>query len=490
MNMKRKGLLRQAFFFPLVVIVGCGGGGNESVQLPVTPQPTPTPTPEPMECDAHYVIAPIELLSSGGDVPGSAAVLAYDNVISSESRWESASPQASLTLRLGKSYQINSIRIAWVDGATLQHQFSLATSLDDDSFTIVGEPRLTSGRTSQFEHYELGGTVATALRIATNLSGANNGAISEVLIQGCALDNSPNLVSSDVSVASFGLDPQKAPGEQFDLLTWALDTPADLDNNERADRTSETALRAGFQDDFFYTGADGGMVLKSTIEGAKTSANTSYTRSELREMLRRGNTSISTRGIGLNNWLLGYQPDIQIATGGRGGHLSTTMAVNRVTETGEDFQVGRIIIGQIHAQDDEPIRLYYRKFPDHDVGYFYYAHERRGGEDVYQLITSAQGDIVSSQPVLTDLPIEGVALNEIFTYDIIQHGAFIDVILRKGSSEGPIIGHQTIDMESLNSGYDTPDEWMYFKAGAYSQNNTGVSSEFDQVTIYRLRNEH
>ena len=36
-----------------------------------------------------------------------------------------------------------------------------------------------------------------------------------------------------------------------------------------------------------------------------------------------------------------------------------TLAVNHVTTTGEKYQIGRVIIGQIHAKDDEPVRLYY-----------------------------------------------------------------------------------------------------------------------------------
>ena len=43
------------------------------------------------------------------------------------------------------------------------------------------------------------------------------------------------------------------------------------------------------------------------IGGARTSKNTQFTRTELREMLRRGNTSISTKGEGGspggNNWV-------------------------------------------------------------------------------------------------------------------------------------------------------------------------------------------
>ena len=45
-------------------------------------------------------------------------------------------------------------------------------------------------------------------------------------------------------------------------------------------------------------------------------------------------------------------------------------------------------------------------------------------------------------------------------------------------------------MDALNSGYDRLDEWMYFKAGAYTQNNTGDDDDRDVVTFYRLSNTH
>ena len=118
------------------------------------------------------------------------------------------------------------------------------------------------------------------------------------------------------------------------------------------------------------------MVFKSPVDGARTSANTSFPRSELREYVRAGRTnradggSISVSGANENNWVLGYQPQDLILddnnrdenipnVGGRNGRMSATLKVNRVTVTGADDDIGSTIIGQIHAENDEPIRLYY-----------------------------------------------------------------------------------------------------------------------------------
>ena len=351
----------------------------------------------------------------------------------------------------------------------------------------------SSGETLSFERYDTPDTPARFIRIENYGNSLNSdNAIIEGTAFGCTLDTATAIFENgNVVAADFALNPALPPGSNFELLSWKLNTPAD-----RGDGISETAserdLDNGFtDDDFFFTGPEGGMVFRSTIGGAKTSANTSYTRSELREMLRRGDTSISTRGVNRNNWLLGYQPDPGIAVGGRNGVLRGTLAVNQVTTTGDRNRVGRVVIGQIHAESDEPARLYYRKFPENERGFIYLAHEIRYLDDIYFPVVGPVNSNLDNAPADDANPANGIALDEIFSYEILQQGARIDVVVRRGDSTGPIIGHNYVDMQQQNSGYDVPpDEWMYFKAGAYTQNNTGDETDFDQVTFYELENSH
>ncbi len=207
-------------------------------------------------------------------------------------------------------------------------------------------------------------------------------------------------------------------------------------------------------------------------------------------MLRRGNTGISTRGVNRNNSILGYQPDPGIPVGGRNGVLSATLAVNHVTETGDRNQVGRVIIGQIHAENDEPAKLFYRKFPENERGFIYLAHEIRNADDIYFPVVGPANDDIDDPPADDTNPENGVALDEIFSYEIRQKGARVDVIVRRGNSNGPIIGHNYVDMQQQNSGYDVPEEWMYFKAGAYTLNDTGDETDFDRITFYELEKSH
>ncbi len=292
-----------------------------------------------------------------------------------------------------------------------------------------------------------------------------------------------NCQSDDpVDEIDFGLDPAKEPWGNFDLQGWVIDTPA-FDDDGFAQRFGEDKWDEISDESraFFYTHTDGGMRFVNRVDGAKTSANTSFSRSELREMLRRGNTNIATQGVTPNNWALGYQPTNGGAWGGANGSLTATLRVNQVTTTGEGVHIGRTIIGQIHADDDEPARLYYRKKPGDELGCVYVAHEIRGGDDI-------DFDIVGDEDCSN--PDVGIALDELFSYEITNEDEFINIVVRRGDQDGDIIGQTTIDMESLNSGYDLADEWMYFKAGAYSQNNTGDPADGDIVTFYRLSNTH
>lgn len=131
---------------------------------------------------------------------------------------------------------------------------------------------------------------------------------------------------------------------------------------------------------YFFTSEDGGMVFKSPITGFKTSSNTNYTRVELREILRGFVTAISTQGVNKNNWVFGTVLTAdKAAAAGYDGEMNAKLAVNYVTRTGSSSHTGRVIIGQIHTNDDEPIRLYYRKLKDNTLGAIYLAHELADG---------------------------------------------------------------------------------------------------------------
>ena len=277
---------------------------------------------------------------------------------------------------------------------------------------------------------------------------------------------------------SIAINTTIAPSTKFDLSDWSLSVPADEDGNGRADQIKEKELNSGYANKYFYTATDGGMVFKCPIGGAKTSQNTSYTRSELREMLRAGDKKIKTKGPNQNNWVLQSSNSIYNAAG-YDGQLSATLKVDYVTTTGDDKQVGRVIIGQIHAEHNEPLRLYYRKLPNNEKGSIYFAHEGRdnGKEDYYELVGSKSSKAKN--------PENGIALGEKFSYQVLVLGNSLGVKIIK---EDKSIFEKRIDIRK--SGYAAKDEYMYFKAGVYNQNKTGHPEDYVQATFYELSNKH
>lgn len=493
-----------------VLISSCGGSSSPTINLPQPPVSIPT-TPEiaaPIyppnlsntTCDGLDFISILSAQSDSQTNTGFEVTKTIDQSLNNENRWEANEQNAQITLELGLRYLVKEVATAWFEGDTNKNSFDILVSEDGISFSTILTSELSSGNTNSFERFDIPDTVARFVRVISN--GRDNGAISslnEIGVFGCPLDvDTLPVQDQTVNLVQYNLNPQSPPGSNFDLLSWALDTPRFDPDDGFAARASERDLDQGFTDsDFFYTAEDGGMVFKATIFGATTSANSRFTRTELREMLRRGNTNIRTQGVNQNNWILDYQPIPSSTVGGKGGILKATLKVEKVTQTGSQSHIGRIVIGQIHASQDEPIRLYFKKFPDNERGYIYFAHEIRDSDDIWKMVVGPLHTIEDDQPIYLNNPEQGIALNEIFSYEIEQTGARIDVIIRRGDLDGPIIGHQYVDMNSENSGYDIIEEWNYFKAGLYSQNNTGnrgdangVGSDYDQVTFYYLSNVH
>lgn len=276
------------------------------------------------------------------------------------------------------------------------------------------------------------------------------------------------------------LEPTKKPGENFDLLDWSLTLPTDINKDRKADTIYETSLDGGFQlKPFFYTADDGGLVFACPNVAAKTSKHTKYARAELREMLRRGNSRVKARGITRNNWVFGgAHGSMKRKSGGIEGSLEGTLAVNRVSTTGDEKMVGRVIVGQIHATDDEPIRLYYRKLPNNTKGAIYFAHEINGGDDVWINMIGTRSHTLPD-------PLEGIALNEKFSYKItVENEVLFVTLIRQGKPN--ITRHY--DMKE--SGYSSGNQFMYFKAGVYNQNNGGADGDYAQATFYHIDNRH
>ncbi len=452
------------YVFSVVLLIGCGSSTPENSEQPskdiiedVTPQEPPV-TYEDVECNG---LARLDLsqASASEAVDGYPASNVIDKSFIATSRWSASKLDQSLILTLEAAALIKGISVTWFNENSLSYSYDVEVSQDQLTWTPVLTSVMSDSSTTRGEFISISESSAAYIKIITR-------------------GNSQDESSHIVEVEAFGC--QQDTASSIELDDWYLSIPVDEGTNSKAESIKEEALANDyFNAEFFFLNSSGGLVFRAPIEGAKTSANTSYTRTELREMLRRGDTSISTQGINDNNWVFSSAPiQEQQSAGGVDGELFAELAVNYVTTTGDSAQVGRVIIGQIHANDDEPIRVYYRKLPNNDKGAIYLAHEILGGDDVYY-------ELIGTRSKSADNPENGIRLNERFSYKISVVGNQLTFTLSRAQQPDVV---EVIDMSA--SGYDLGGQYMYFKAGVYNQNNTGDPKDYVQATFYQINNTH
>lgn len=472
-NQSYLSLFTSSLLVPLL-LTGCGGGGSSGSTSPVT-----TPTPPAVETPVTEVCAnKIHTIVSATDDGSSATEFSPANAIdgntASISRWSSDGVDKALTLDLGTTETVGALTIKWFEGAERVASFSVETSIDQNTWVTVLTPAESKGNQSGFELVNVDSSQARYVRIIGlgNSENTNNGIV-EVQVHHC--EDATGLFT-DVLPNEVGIE----------LVDWYLSVPTDEDDSGTSDSISETELAGGYSNsEYFYASGDNGIVMRSPSYGFKTSTNTNYVRVELREMLRRGDRAISTQGVNKNNWVFGSASSAgQADAGGVDGDLRVTLAVNDVTTTGENYQIGRLVIGQIHANDDEPIRLYYRKLPGNELGSVYFAHESR--------VEDSEGDnietyveLIGSRSNSASNPVDGIALNEKFSYHINVNVNLLTVTI---SREGKADVSAHYDMSE--SKYDEDGQYHYFKVGVYHLNNSSDPDEFAQATFYEIKNSH
>lgn len=263
-----------------------------------------------------------------------------------------------------------------------------------------------------------------------------------------------------------------------DLSGWKLTLPADHDGDGEADEIEEDALRDFKDSPNIVHNPDGSITFSTVSSSAATTANSAYPRSELREMLRAGDTSVDTSSSA-NNWVTSAaSAEEQAAAGGVDGQMQATLSVDRVTEKGDAEQAGRVVIGQVHAENDEPVRLYFHQAPGSDKGSIYFAHEpQNGGSETFHVLLGNE----------TGTSSEGIALGEAFTYNIDITGTDLTVSIETADGQS---FSEVVDMSK--SGYADEGTQMYFKAGVYSQNDStpDPSTDFAEATYYSLSTSH
>ncbi|MEP4891548.1 MAG: polysaccharide lyase family 7 protein [Aliiglaciecola sp.] len=466
------------FLLVLLLLVGlsaCGGGSGSTATPPTIPPVVVAPEPEICVNEIYAVTSASDDGSFEATYPPANAI---DGITTPDSRWSSDGVNKELILDLDTTKEVRALTIKWYKGSERTAYFSVATSSDatiqNATWKNVLENAESTGTHSGFELVSLDESNARFIKIIGLANSENTfNSIVEVRVHSCAEATGE---FADILPNEVGID----------LLDWYLSVPTDDDNSGTSDSIFETELAAGYTNsEYFYASADNGIVMRSPSYGFKTSQNTNYVRVELREMLRRGDRSISTQGVNKNNWVFASASSAgQASAGGVDGDLKVTLAVNKVTTTGEDYQIGRVVIGQIHANDDEPVRLYYRKLPGNDLGSIYFAHESRvqdsDGDNIETYV-----EMIGSRSNSASNPSDGIALDEKFSYHISVNVNLLTVtISREGKSD--LVANYDMS-ESL---YDQDGQYHYFKVGVYHLNNSSDPDEYAQATFYEIKNSH
>ncbi len=197
-------------------------------------------------------------------------------------------------------------------------------------------------------------------------------------------------------------------------------------------------LVSGYQDAPYFTQSTSGTTFFAPVNGSHT-ANSSYARSELREM-------------NLDGTLAAWRLADGTAT------MRATLKVEQVPST------GKVVVGQVHFGSNPLVKLLY------DPG--------NGGE-LRALVRDKPGDSASPSTTLAT----GIKPGQTFDYKLYTKltpaGNYelrvqVNGVLRYVKRLDPVWGQ----------------ERFYFKAGSYPQDNTGPSSEGGKVAFSALTVKH
>jgi hypothetical protein len=264
-------------------------------------------------------------------------------------------------------------------------------------------------------------------------------------------------------VPVYALNPNLPPGSNFDLHHWYLQLPTSggvlTGTGGSVDSASTPQLVAGFTNAYFYTAADGAMTFWAPDDGATTSGS-SHPRSELREELSPGDTSV--------NWTLD------------GTHILTATCV--VSNVPSD--TGKVCIGQIHEPSNKPDgsasanneQMIMFDLPNKKI----YAHVEVDGN---------AGNSFSTNLVTGS---SNVALGKPINYTMSVVNGLLTIIINNVTNSWNLYGGSNSRGDVFTNWGAASGNTVYFKAGDYNQTDDACHCSTDgaMVAFYALANSH
>ena len=288
------------------------------------------------------------------------------------------------------------------------------------------------------------------------------------------------------------------PADHYDLRYWKITLPTDNNADGKVDEVDVKGLRKYAHPDFFYVD-DNGFLIFNAPNKAPTSANSTNTRSELRQMFRSTNTRIGTHDPKNNFALEAHMNSRNFAD--IGGQLEATLAVLHVARNAkypDKRPAFSVVVGQIHAikidglqskgfgYGNEPLKIYYKKLPGHETGSVFWTYERNLARDNPDRTDIAYPVWGNTWDNLEDPGEDGIALGELFNYNINVHENIMYLTFRTGDPSRTVTYQVDLsDNVDPNGNVDEKDnprgysgDSLYFKAGAYNQCSTRDHPQF------------
>ncbi len=472
--------------------------------------PTPEEPSNSGTCSSNAVLS-ISSAFDNGTNDGHGPENTIDNDSSdTESRWSSIGSGKTITYDLGNTVAVNELSVKWFKGNSRSSFFDIDTSTDNNNWLSVLSNGSSSGGSSSFEGIDVEDSNARYVRI-TGFGNSSNewNSIIETDILGCSSAQTPTEPEEDPEPIEEEPEEQPTPpisstgSCNIDMSIWGYTIGDGVSRNNVSDIQDLIDNKNLSTDGFDELTWDNGCPTFSVKNISASSQNSSFARSELRELLAEyTDPDENVKGLTGNNWVISTASSSnQSKVGGVDGNMKATLVVNTVSVDAEKTdQVGRIIVGQIHGEDHEPVKIYYRKLPNHSKGSVFFTVDGSDGKpsDRINVIgftdKNDTDDNASGDPVN---PENGIALGDEWSYEIDLKGDKLKVtVFHNGftyTTEDSIAYTKTRskDLRRVSSDTDSitlssfyRSDYMYFKAGLYNQNNTGTQSpDFASVTF-------
>lgn len=278
---------------------------------------------------------------------------------------------------------------------------------------------------------------------------------------------------------------QLVPADKFDMRNWKITIPSDINEDGRIDEIEGVAMMSYSHEDFFHLDKDGNLVFE-VHNKAITTKNSKNARSELRQMPRGANFDNILTDSKLNQWALSSHPEAK-SYSAVGGTLEATLKVNHVSihaKYPEKYPAHSVVVGQIHAKKhndqikektgyghgNEPLKIFYKKFPDQEYGSVFWNYERNLAKkhpDRADISYPVWGNTWENPAKPGNA---GIALGEEFSYHVEVNDTIMSLTFetaRHQTVKYEIDLSKAVDEKDSPTGYAKDD--FYFKAGAYGQ---------------------